>query len=56
MIHVQELMASRATALLAPLAGGTVDPTRPHVADAWRDRWQAWRAGDPDLAFLVPQA
>lgn len=55
-IHVQELMASRATALLAPLAGGTVDPTRPHVADAWRDRWQAWRAGDPDLAFLVPQA
>ena len=55
-IHVQELMASRATALLAPLAGGTVDPIRPHVAEAWRDRWQAWRAGDPDLAFLVPQA
>ena len=51
-IHVQELMVSRSSALLAPLAGGTVDATQPHVAAAWVERWQSWRESDPDPSFM----
>lgn len=51
-LHVQELMENRSSALLAPVAGGTVAPDHPHVAPAWRDRWMEWRETDPDLSAL----
>lgn len=51
-LHVQELMSTRSTALLAPLAGGTVRPDVPHIAAPWRARWGAWREASPDLTGL----
>lgn len=49
-LHVQELSASTAGALHAPLPGGTLRHDAPVVAAPWRERWERWRDAAPDVA------
>lgn len=52
-LHVQELAAQVGAALLGPVAGQTVRPDEPGVAEAWRERWRRWREVSPEAGLLT---